>query len=170
MKRVASRFAMLDAAGELATGITGWTTGESHAATQRAFDDWLQDFGLDNREKYQVISRARDFIQRHALSRFQPYTYGRQNGDMDVNYGARITSLAGYLVRGRRDDGLPEYHIIPSVFDEEILCGINRNFGCQALKEAGILIHAGDKNWTTKTIKVNGIQQRFIVLLDQSEE
>ncbi|ENE0033040.1 hypothetical protein ABMJ49_004040 [Escherichia coli] len=47
---------------------------------------------------------------------------------------------------------------------------INRNFGCQALKEAGILIHAGDKNWTTKTIKVNGIQQRFIVLLDQSEE
>ncbi|EZE34429.1 hypothetical protein BX16_14690 [Escherichia coli O91:NM str. 2009C-3745] len=170
VKRVASRFAMLDAAGELATGITGWTTGESHAATQRAFDDWLQDFGLDNREKYQVISRARDFIQRHALSRFQPYTYGRQNGDMDVNYGARITSLAGYLVRGRRDDGLPEYHIIPSVFDEEILCGINRNFGCQALKEAGILIHAGDKNWTTKTIKVNGIQQRFIVLLDQSEE
>ncbi|EEY9008084.1 TPA: DUF927 domain-containing protein, partial [Escherichia coli] len=74
------------------------------------------------------------------------------------------------LVRGRRDDGLPEYHIIPSVFDEEILCGINRNFGCQALKEAGILIHAGDKNWTTKTIKVNGIQQRFIVLLDQPEE
>ncbi|EHB8340072.1 DUF927 domain-containing protein, partial [Escherichia coli] len=105
VKRVASRFAMLDAAGELATGITGWTSKESQAATQRAFDDWLQDFGLDNREKYQVISRARDFIQRHALSRFQPYTYGRQNGDMDVNYGARITSLAGYLVRGRRDDG-----------------------------------------------------------------
>ncbi|MDI0668714.1 propanediol utilization protein, partial [Escherichia coli] len=125
VRRVASRFAMLDAAGELATAITGWTAEECREATQRAFDDWLQDFGLENREKYQVISRARDFIQRHALSRFQPYTYGKSNGDMDNHYASRISNLAGYLVSGKREDGKPEYHIIPSVFDSEILCGIS---------------------------------------------
>lgn len=170
VRRVASRFAMLDAAGELATAITGWTAEECREATQRAFDDWLQDFGLENREKYQVISRARDFIQRHALSRFQPYTYGKSNGDMDNHYASRISNLAGYLVSGKREDGKPEYHIIPSVFDSEILCGISRNFGCQALEEAGMLVCAEPGRWTSKTVKINGTQQRFIVLIDQAED
>jgi putative DNA primase/helicase len=170
VRRVASRFAMLDAAGDLAQAITGWTPEECQAATKQAFDDWLQDFGLENREKYQVVSRARDFIQRHALSRFQPYTFGKSNGDMDRQYAARISNLAGYLVNGRRDDGRPEYHIIPTVFDEEILCGISRNFGCKALEDAGMMVCAESGRWTTKTVKVNGTQQRFIVLTDQPEE
>jgi putative DNA primase/helicase len=170
VQRVASRFAMLDAAGELAGNITGWTAGECLAATKQAFDDWLQDFGLENREKYQVISRARDFIQRHALSRFQPYAHGKSNGDMDRHSAARISNLAGYLVSGRRDDGKPEYHIIPSVFDDEILCGIARNFGCKALDDVGMMVCAEPGRWATKTIKVNGSQQRFIVLTDQSED
>ncbi|HHJ4620906.1 MULTISPECIES: DUF927 domain-containing protein [Klebsiella/Raoultella group] len=170
VSRVASRFAMLDAAGELAGNITGWTARECQEATQRAFNDWLEDFGLDSREKYQVITRARDFIQRHALSRFQPYAFGKSNGDMDQHHATRITNLAGYLVNGRRDDGRPEYHIIPSVFDEEILCGISRHFGCKALEDAGMLVCAESGRWTTKTVKVNGTQQRFIVLTDQPEE
>ncbi|MXE65929.1 propanediol utilization protein, partial [Escherichia coli] len=95
VRRVASRFAMLDAAGELATFVTGWTAEECHAAVRRAFDDWLHEFGLENREKYQVIARARDFIQRYALSRFQPYTAGKTNGDIDPNFAARINNLAG---------------------------------------------------------------------------
>ncbi|EBU3701564.1 DUF927 domain-containing protein [Salmonella enterica] len=170
VRRVASRFAMLDAAGDLAQAITGWTPEECQAATKQAFDDWLQDFGLENREKYQVVSRARDFIQRYALSRFQPYTFGKSNGDMDRQYAARISNLAGYLVNGRRDDGRPEYHIIPTVFDEEILCGISRNFGCKALEDAGMMVCAESGRRTTKTVKVNGTQQRFIVLTDQPEE
>ncbi|VEA68201.1 Superfamily II helicase and inactivated derivatives [Serratia plymuthica] len=170
VRRVASRFAMLDAAGVLSGAITGWTAEECQSATQQAFDDWLQDFGLENREKYQVVSRARDFIQRHALSRFQPYTFGKSNGDMDGHYAARISNLAGYLVNGRREDGQQEYHIIPSVFDEEILCGISRNFGCKTLEDAGMLVCAESGRWTSKTVKVNGTQQRFIVLTDQPEE
>ncbi|WP_260524132.1 DUF927 domain-containing protein [Serratia sp. PL7] len=170
VQRVASRFAMLDAAGALSGIVTGWTAEECQSATQQAFDDWLQDFGLENREKYQVVSRARDFIQRHALSRFQPYSFGKSNGDMDGHYAARINNLAGYLVSGRRDDGQPEYHIIPTVFDEEILCGISRNFGCKALEDAGMLVCTESGRWMSKTVKVNGTQQRFIVLTDQPEE
>ncbi|MXC48470.1 propanediol utilization protein, partial [Escherichia coli] len=73
-------------------------------------------------------------------------------------------------VSGKREDGKPEYHIIPSVFDSEILCGISRNFGCQALEEAGMLVCAEPGRWTSKTVKINGTQQRFIVLIDQAED
>ncbi|EAV6571080.1 DUF927 domain-containing protein [Salmonella enterica] len=170
VRRVASRFALLDAIGELATNITGWGPEECSGAVHAAFDDWVNDFGLENREKYQVISRARDFIQRHALTRFQPYTFGKSNGDMDRQYAGRINHLAGYLVSGRRDDGKPEYHIIPSVFDEEILCGISRSFGCKVLEEAGMFTRQESDRLTSKTILINGTQQRFIVLTDQPEE
>ncbi|UYK97925.1 hypothetical protein [Pantoea stewartii] len=158
VQRVACRFAMLDAAGE-----PGWTPDECLAATQQAFNDCLQDFGLENREKYQVISRARDFLQRHALSRFQPHTVGKSNGNMDSRFAARITNLAGYLVSGRRENRQPEYHIIPSVFDEEILCGISRNYGCKILEEAGMLTCTESGRWASETIRIKGTQQRFIV-------
>ncbi|HCL5348480.1 TPA: DUF927 domain-containing protein [Salmonella enterica subsp. salamae serovar [1],40:z35:e,n,x,z15] len=170
VRRVASRFALLDAVGNLATNITGWGPEECSVAVHAAFDDWVNDFGLENREKYQVISRARDFIQRHALTRFQPYTFGKSNGDMDRQYAGRINHLAGYLVSGRRDDGKPEYHIIPSVFDEEILCGISRSYGCKVLEEAGMFTRQEPDRLTSKTILINGTQQRFIVLTDQPEE
>lgn len=170
VRRVASRFALLDAVGDLATNITGWGPEECSVAVHAAFDDWVNDFGLENREKYQVISRARDFIQRHALTRFQPYTFGKSNGDMDRQCAGRINHLAGYLVSGRRDDGKPEYHIIPSVFDEEILCGISRSYGCKVLEEAGMFTRQEPDRLTSKTILINGTQQRFIVLTDQPEE
>ncbi|HBJ6377608.1 TPA: DUF927 domain-containing protein [Salmonella enterica subsp. enterica serovar Eastbourne] len=170
VRRVASRFALLDAVGDLATNITGWGPEECSVAVHAAFDDWVNDFGLENREKYQVISRARDFIQRHALTRFQPYTFGKSNGDMDRQYAGRINHLAGYLVSGRRDDGKSEYHIIPSVFDEEILCGISRSYGCKVLEEAGMFTRQEPDRLTSKTILINGTQQRFIVLTDQPEE
>ncbi|EAU0147741.1 propanediol utilization protein, partial [Salmonella enterica] len=107
VRRVALKFALMDAAGELAAGITGWTPEECSKAVHAAFDGWVNDFGLENRERYQVITRARDFIQRYALTRFQPYTFGRDNGDIDKQYAGRINNLAGYLVSGRRKDGLP---------------------------------------------------------------
>ncbi|EMC1692627.1 DUF927 domain-containing protein [Salmonella enterica] len=102
VRRVASRFALLDAVGDLATNITGWGPEECSVAVHAAFDDWVNDFGLENREKYQVISRARDFIQRHALTRFQPYTFGKSNGDMDRQCAGRINHLAGYPTGSRK--------------------------------------------------------------------
>ncbi|CAK8737733.1 hypothetical protein SODG_001462 [Sodalis praecaptivus] len=167
VRRVASRFALLDAAGKLAGHITGWEAQECTAAIKRSFSDWLEDYGLGNREKHQVITRARDFIQRFGMSRFQPYTHGKHNGEMDTNHAARINDLAGYLVSGRRTDGRLEYHIIPSVFEDEILCGVQRKVGVEALHEAGMLVRAEKDRLMNKTISINGTRQRFYVLLDE---
>ncbi|CDM92209.1 DUF927 domain-containing protein [Xenorhabdus bovienii] len=170
VKRVAVRFALLDAAGELAAHITGWSNEASHAAIKQSFDDWLADFGIGNREKYQVITRTRDFIQKYGLSRFQPYTYGRPNGDIDTSHAMRISDLAGYLVHNRRNDGQAEYHIIPSVFETEILQGLQKKSGFEALEEVGMLVKAEKDRFISKTISVNGTQGRFVVLVFKDED
>ncbi|HEJ9686793.1 DUF927 domain-containing protein [Proteus mirabilis] len=170
VKRVATRFAMLDATAELSASITGWDSGECSRFIRNSFNEWLENYGTGNREKYQVVKRARDFIQRYGLNRFQPYTYGKRNGDLDRVYAGRITNLAGYLVSGRREDGKDEYHIIPSVFEDEILSGIQKKLGAEALEEAGILVRPESGRVDGKTISINGSQQRFVVLIDSEEE
>ncbi|END1364422.1 DUF927 domain-containing protein [Salmonella enterica subsp. enterica] len=169
-KRVAVRFALLDAAAELSAPLTGWRTEECSRFVRESFNEWLENYGTGNREKYQVVSRARDFIQRYGLSRFQPYTYGKKNGDMDRVYSSRITNLAGYMVSGRREDGRNEYHIIPSVFEEEILCGIQKKLGADALDEAGMLIRPEAGRVDGRTISIDGTQQRFVVLVSGGDD
>jgi putative DNA primase/helicase len=170
VKRVATRFAMLDATAELSTSITGWDVAECSRFIRNSFNEWLENYGTGNREKYQVVKRARDFIQRYGLTRFQPYTYGKRNGDLDRTYAGRMTNLAGYLVSGRREDGKNEYHIIPSVFEDEILSGIQKKLGAEALDEVGILVRPESGRVDGKTISINGSQQRFVVLIDSEEE
>ncbi|KER03325.1 DNA/RNA helicase, superfamily II [Photorhabdus temperata subsp. temperata Meg1] len=170
VKRVATRFAILDATAELSASITGWDTAECNRFVRDSFNEWMENYGIGNREKYQVVKRARDFIQRYGLNRFQPYTYGKRNGELDRTHAGRITNLAGYLVSGRREDGKDEYHIIPSVFEDEILAGVQKKLGAEALEEAGILIRPESGRVDGKTISINGSQQRFVVLIDNEED
>lgn len=170
VKRVATRFAMLDATAELSAGITGWDQAECNRFIRNSFNEWLENYGTGSREKYQVVKRARDFIQRYGLNRFQPYAFGKRNGDLDRTHAGRIPNLAGYLVSGRREDGQDEYHIIPSVFEEEILMGIQKKLGAEALEEAGLLIRPEPGRVDGKTLSVNGSQQRFVVLVDSEDD
>ncbi|QTL41116.1 toprim domain-containing protein [Xenorhabdus budapestensis] len=170
VKRVATRFAMLDATAELSASITGWDTAECNRFVRDSFNEWMENYGTGNREKYQVVKRARDFIQRYGLNRFQPYTYGKRNGELDRTHAGRIANLAGYLVSGRREDGKDEYHIIPSIFEDEILAGVQKKLGAEALEEAGILIRPESGRVDGKTISINGSQQRFVVLIDNEED
>lgn len=170
VKRVATRFALLDAAATLSASLTGWSASECSTAVRQSFNDWLDSYGLGNREKHQVITRARDFIQRYGLSRFQPYATSKVNGNMDEAHAQRILNLAGYLVDGRREDGRKEYHIIPSVFEAEILCGIQKKLGGEALEDVGMLIRKEKGRLDSRTISINGTQQRFVVLVDVEED
>lgn len=170
VKRVATRFALLDAAAALSAPLTGWSASECSTAVRLSFNDWLENYGLGNREKHQVVTRARDFIQRYGLSRFQPYATSKVNGNMDETHAQRILNLAGYLVDGRREDGRKEYHIIPSVFETEILCGIQKKLGGEALEDAGMLVRKEKGRLDSRTISINGTQQRFVVLVDVEED
>ncbi len=55
-------------------------------------------------------------------------------------------------------------------FEDEILSGIQKEIGAEALEEAGILVRPESGRVDGKTISINGSQQRFVVLIDSEEE
>jgi putative DNA primase/helicase len=63
--RVARRFALVAAAGELASqfGLTGWEKGEALSAAERCFSAWSEVFGIDgNREDRAIMAQVRAFF------------------------------------------------------------------------------------------------------------
>ncbi len=72
-RRVAARFALVGAAGELATkwGITGWQPGEAMQAARTCFDAWLsRRGGQGNQEERAMLRQVREFIRRKGESAF----------------------------------------------------------------------------------------------------
>lgn len=74
--RVAQRFAIVAAAGEMASqaNITGWKSGQAISAVKKCFDNWLENYGSDGEhEEKQIIKQVQSFIEQHGSSRFQPW-------------------------------------------------------------------------------------------------
>ncbi len=75
--RVGKRFALIAAAGELASeaGITGWTAGVAMGGVRDCFNAWLASFGgLGNAEERHMIRQVRRFLELHGESRFHWWT------------------------------------------------------------------------------------------------
>lgn len=75
VRRVAARFAVAAAAGELATasGITGWVQGEAERAARRCFGDWLAARGTTGPPEEAIwLAQVRGFIEQHGEARFAP--------------------------------------------------------------------------------------------------
>jgi uncharacterized protein (DUF927 family) len=73
--RVAKRFAIVAAAGEMATSadITGWQAGQATTAVRVCLDNWLDNYGRDGEhEQRQIIEHIKAFIEQFGSSRFQP--------------------------------------------------------------------------------------------------
>ena len=71
--RVERRFALVAAAGELASqfGLTGWQKGESFQAAKTCFIAWQDAFGVDgHREDRAIMAQVRAFFESHGASRF----------------------------------------------------------------------------------------------------
>ena len=146
VQRVGWRFALVAAAGELATraGITGWPEGEATRAARACFEAWLSARGgLGNLEQGQMLGQVRNFLQLHGAGRF---TWWHRAGD---DHAPNTLSRAGYK-RMVNDDGKPvrsnaehqrefgeritdadaqgvatEYFIFPEVFDKEVCQGFD---------------------------------------------
>ncbi len=72
-RRVAGRFALVGAAGELATrwGITGWGAGEAMKAAGVCFTAWLSNRGGEgNQEERAMLEKVREFLRRYGESAF----------------------------------------------------------------------------------------------------
>ncbi len=129
--RVAKRFAIVAAAGEMATlaGITGWLSGQATTAVMTCLDNWLDNYGRDGEhEQRQIIEHIKAFIEQHGSSRFQPCHI-----HMHQDFETKITNRAGYH---NYDTG--EYYFSTSTFDE-VCSPFNKSKVLQVLDEARLL-------------------------------
>lgn len=136
--RVAKRFAMVAAAGEIATqaGITGWQAGQATAAVMTCLDNWLDNYGRDGEhEQRQIIDHIKAFIEQHGASRFQPCYKNTR-----LDFEERTPNRVGY-----RNMDTGDYYFSKETFDS-VCAPFSKKKVLQVLEEADLLLlNQGDR-------------------------
>ena len=170
VRRAGTRFALVAAAGELATraGITGWPSGEALQGVRQCFNAWLEARGhLDNGEDMSMLRQVRSFLELNGEGRFtwlhrgaddhSPKTLNRAGfrRQLDGN-GKPIRSNAEYLREyGDRISGTEaeqsqcDYLVLPEVFRAEVCRSFDASAVARLLQRRGHLEHESDR-LTTK--------------------
>ncbi len=107
--RAALRFALIAAAGEIATvwGITGWQQGEAIKAADTCFKAWLtQRGGTGNAEEKAMLAQVQRFFELHGESRFSDWA--RPTSD-SKEHAPKTLNKAGYRKHfdAKEADGQP---------------------------------------------------------------
>ena len=159
VRRVASRFAILEAALVCGSHLTGWTPDESKEAVQRCFNEWVELFGMENRERKTIIDQAVAYLNSNGFSRYMPLPYNCTD--------PQIRDAAGY--RKREDPRAEEwtFFTFPHVFEREVSKGFNPRMVAQILADHGMLKrdNGKDAGFTKRTPRIDGRQLRCYALL-----
>ncbi len=159
VERVGARFALVGAAGELATeaGLTGWPKGESERAARACFNAWLAARGgIGNGEVSAMLKQVRDFLGRHGDGRFM--WWHRANDDhapktLQRAGFRRLVSAEGVPIRNDPESvsewgpRLPppagsqtEYFVLAETFRSEVCQGFDPQAVARVLLENGCLL------------------------------
>ena len=172
VERVAARFALVGAAGALATeaGLTGWPVGESERAARACFDAWLSARGgAGNGEVVSMLRAVRRFLETHGDGRFAmwhraaddhaPKTLQRAGVRRMLNadgepiksdpehqreYGERMPATLGEGVSF-------EYFVLAETFKAEICQGFDHLAVCRVLAAHGCLIVKEPERYSIST-------------------
>lgn len=138
VSRVADRFALVAAAGEIATslGLTEWSAGTAKEAALRCFQDWLGERGgIGSSEVAEARRRIAEALQYHGKSRFQRWVVS--NSDRIV-----ITNRMGFVkVEGNseEEDLQYTYFLMPQPL-KELLAGLDYRSIVNSLQSDGIFV------------------------------
>jgi putative DNA primase/helicase len=158
VKRGGRRFALIAAAGEMATaaGLTGWPEGEAIRAAHTCFTAWLTlRGGAGSSEKSNMLRQVRSFFEANGDARFG---YWHRVGD---DHASKTINRAG-LRRVFYQDGTPYkdignkehdtplgsvyeaggrvvYYVLPDVFVGEVCKGLDHRAVCALLDEHGCI-------------------------------
>lgn len=157
--RAALRFALIGAAGELATKwqITGWEPGEAMKAAVTCYKAWLmQRGGAVNLEELHMLAQVRRFFEAHGEARFTDWS--RPASDSE-SHSPRTIQRAGYrkhntetVADGRGVDIAvthTEFYVFPETFKSEVCAGFDYRVVCKLLVKHGCLMTEG-KGYTRK--------------------
>jgi len=164
--RAALRFALIGAAGELATKweITGWQQGEAMQAAVICYKAWLaQRGGAGNLEELNMLAQVRRFFEAHGEARFTDWDRPVSKTD---SHPPRTIQRAGYRkhipavddeskpiyledVEGKPRATHTEYYVMPETFKAEVCAGFDYRVVCKLLVKRGCLMTEG-KGYTRK--------------------
>ena len=137
--RVAQRFAIIAAAGELASalGTTGWDTGMANWASTICFNAWLEERGgSESHEETQALDTVKGRLLEHGTSRFTNDDGHPQNG-----------AVWGH----RAKEG---HYVFTKAFSEHICAGLDPKYVAKLLNEHGHLGTSGVR--LTKSKRIDG--------------
>ena len=187
VRRAGTRFALIAAAGELATraGITGWAAGEALQSVRRCFEGWLGARGhLDNGEEASMLRQSRAFLEAHGEGRLtwwhraaddhSPKTLNRagfrrlvtpegkpikSDADHHREYGERINERDA-------ESSQVEYFILREVFRGEFSRGFDHEAMAKLLQRRGHLVHAEGRLMTQE--RLPGIGKTWVYRIKAS--
>ena len=169
--RVASRFALVGLAGEMATaqGITGWQAGEAIEAARTCFTTWLDGRGgAGNVEHVSILRQVSAFFQAHGSARFTvwhratddhaPNTINRAglrrivtgDGTPINSYEDHHKAYGDRMHIADSENSEYEYFVLPEVFRNEICKGFDPKMAARLLIEKGHLMPEGPSTPTRK--------------------
>lgn len=163
VERVARRFALWCAAGELATelGILPWPERAAEFATARCYGDWIAERGGFGAGEVRIaVDRLRLFIDCHGAGRFQDVTELATLGSEEQHQerDGRVYERAGY--RRRNPDGSITYLFFPGTWRKEIVQSLDLKAINKAVVTMGI-VEAGPSGEAAPQVKINGTNGRF---------
>jgi uncharacterized protein (DUF927 family) len=145
VRRVAQRFALVAAGGEMAAAlrVVPWGPGEAEAAAARCFADWLaaREGGKGAAEDAAAVAAVRHFIGAHdaRFEMVEPKNAGAADmapGQMPLGEHRAIPNRAGWKKRG--GEGF-RYCILPETWQREVVTGLDPRAAAAALHRAGFL-------------------------------
>lgn len=123
-RRVADRFALVGAAGELATkwGITGWEPGEAMRAAITCFNAWKEQRGGEgNQEERAALAAVREFLNRYGESAFSDW---ERPANDSIKHAPVRSDRAGYRNHNAVSDAT-EYYIFAEVWRARVCKGFD---------------------------------------------
>lgn len=171
VRRVGSRFALVAAAGELATetGITGWAGQHALWAVHHCFSAWLAARGhLNNGEEAAMLGQVRAWLEKNgdalltwlhrAHDDHKPATplragfkrlVGEDGKPLKIDAATEYVDKLSAAESTERRTALVEYLVLPEAFRRDVCKGVESAAVAKLLRRRGHLVHEGDR-LTTK--------------------
>lgn len=131
--RVADAFAVVAAAGELATdmGLTGWQEGDAGIAAAHCFKAWIEHRGgLGSQEEREALKQVKYFLEQNGAAMFTPLEVRPKDDRTMYRKGFR--------------DGKGDFYVFTEGFERDICKGFDRGFVVGLLRDRGWLRAGAD--------------------------
>jgi putative DNA primase/helicase len=175
VRRVGRRFALIAAAGEMATeaGLTGWPQGEATRAAGACLGAWIAARGgIGASEDAAILRQVRLWFGLHGEARFTDWARA------DDDHAPKTMNRAGWRRAVKDPTGelvAWEWFILPEVFRAEVCKGYSHTAALALLKGAGHLVPAASGRYDRResppgAAKCNLYRIKSSVLSEHDEE